>query len=244
MFWQSVIEGVSSLADWHVLVGVVGVSLVSVLYLVVSGLLLGNASSGARVGAGFAFMFVGGPVFQALAVTGFVLLCLPVIIGSGGFTPAALVGFLWWPVVKQGFIALIIVIVLCFLPIIGRIIAGTPGVPVFLQGVLMLKPISKGLYYVITGGRELPDSAFPSFWQSIGYLVIALVLCWVAFLVIALVSDQIKKRTDPLQHMLDQYQSEPTGAASIAGMFIGPVIGIIPLLMYGRYVHLAIGVIG
>jgi hypothetical protein len=240
MFWQSVVEGAASLVDWHVLVGMAAVSVASLLYPVIAGLTMGTGESGAPVGAGCLFMLVGGPLIQAAAVSGFVLICLPAVIGSGGFTPSPLIGPLLWPVFKAGFRAMLLVLVLCFIPLVGRIISDTPGVPVFLQGIFMLKPITRNLYYAASDGRRLPDSAFPTFWNSVGYLLIGLALCWAAFIVVALVADQIKKRTNPIGHILDQYRSEPTSTMALVGMFIGPLFGIVPLLMYGKYVGLAI----
>jgi hypothetical protein len=240
MFWQSVGAGITSLLDWHILVGMAAVSIASILYRVIVGLTVGDGESDARVGTGCFLMIVGGPLIQAVAVSAFVLLCLPAIIGGQGFTPAAAIGPLFWPVFKAGFLAMLLVLVLCFIPIVGRFISKTPGVPIFLQGIFMLKPISKKLYYAITGGARLPDSAFPSFWSCLGYVVIGLVLCWVGFICVALLADQVKKRRDPLGHMLAQYRSEPSIGMMILGMFVGPVLGIVPLLMYGRYVGFSI----
>ena len=240
MFWQSVGAGLSSILDWHILLGMACVSIASILYPVIVGLTMGDGESGARTGAGCLLMIVGGPLIQAAAVSGFVLLCLPAIIGGQGFTPAAVIGPLFWPVFKAGFLAMLLVLAFCFIPIVGRFIADTPGVPVFLQGIFMLKPISKKLYYTITDGTRLPDSAFPSFWSCLGYVVIGLVLCWAAFICLAIVADQVKKRRDPLGHMMDQYQSQPSSGMMILGMFIGPTLGIVPLLMYGRFVGLSI----
>jgi len=240
MFWQSVGSGITSLLDWHILVGMAGVSIASLLYPLIVGLTMGKGESGARMGTGCFLMLVGGPLIQAVAVSGFILLCLPAIIGGGGFTPSAVVGPLVWPVFKAGFLAMLLVLVLCLIPIVGHFIANTPGVPVFLQGIFMLKPISKKLYFTITEGVKLPETAFPSFWNCLVYITIGLMLCWGAFICIALVADQIKKRRDPLGHMLDEFRSEPSPSMMILGMFIGPVLGIVPLLMYGKFVGLSI----
>lgn len=240
MFWQSVGAGITSLLDWHILVGMAAVSIASLLYPMIVGLTMGDGESGARIGTGCFLMIVGGPLIQAVAVSGFILVCLPTIIGGEGFTPAAVIGPLCWPVFKAGLLAMLLVLVLCFIPVVGHFIANTPGVPVFLQGIFMLKPISKKLYYTITDGVKLPDSAFPSFWDCLGYIAIGLALCWGGFIIVALVADQIKKRRDPLKHLMDQYRSEPSPSMMILGMFIGPVLGIVPLLMYGRFVGLSI----
>ncbi|MBM3862364.1 MAG: hypothetical protein FJ385_00200 [Verrucomicrobia bacterium] len=226
--------------DWHILVGMAGVSIASILYPLISGLTMGDGESSARIGAGCFLVIVGGPLIQAIAVSGFVLLCLPAIIGGGGFTPGEVIGPLFWPVFKAGFLAMLLVLVLCFIPIVGRMISDTPGVPVFLQGIFMLKPIAKKLYYAITDGSRLPDSAFPSFWDCLGYILIGLALCWAAFMCVAMIADQVKKRRDPVGHLLDRYRQEPSSGMMLVGMFVGPVLGVVPLLMYGQFIGLSI----
>lgn len=57
---------------------------------------------------------------------------------------------------------------------------------------------------------------------------------------VALIADQVKESTDPGGYLMDQYRSEPGSAMTLIGMLIGPMLGIIPLLMYGQYVALAI----
>lgn len=56
----------------------------------------------------------------------------------------------------------------------------------------MLKPIAKNLYFAIAEGRRLPDSAFPTFWNCVGYVVIGWILCWIALIVVALLMDVTK----------------------------------------------------
>lgn len=175
--------------DWHILVGMVGVSTAAILHPMIVGLTMGDNKSGARVGSGCFLMIVGGPLIQAIAVSAFVLFCLPAIIGGQGFTPTVAIGTLFWPVFKTGFLAMLMVLVLCFIPIVGRLIAETPGVPVFLQGIFMMKPISKKLYYAISDGTRLPDSAFPSFWSCLGYVVIGIALCWVGVICLTIITD-------------------------------------------------------
>lgn len=225
--------------DWHVLVGIAGVSAAYLLYIVIVGLTIGSGESSTRVGAGCLLMTVGGPLVQIAAVSGFVLVCLPSIIGSGGFTPRPFIEPLLRPVFMTGFVAGLIVLLLCFIPFIGRLISNTPGVSVFLQGIFMLKPITKTLYQDVMG-EGLPDSAFPSPWNSLGYVLIGMVLCWTTFMVLAFIADNIKKRTNPIDHFLDQYGSEPTNAMTLIGAIIGPAFGIVPLLMYGQYVSLMV----
>jgi hypothetical protein len=237
MFWQSVGGGFLNLFDWHVLVGALGVSFITLLHPMLIALITGGGEK--RFGIGVAFAMFGGPLFQVIAVSGFILLCLPAIVGTGGFTPSQAIGVLFWPVFKAGMWAMLIVLLICFIPIVGKIVSDTPGVPVFLQGILVIKPIYRNLYRAINGER-LPNDVFPGFWYSLGYIVIGVALCYAMLLVVFLIGDQIKKRRDPFGHMTDRLlqKSDPPTSVKLFTMMFGPAIGVVPLLMYGKYLSL------
>ena len=101
MFWQSVGQGIVSFTDWHIIVGAIGVSLCSLLHVFIGGTIMGDNDSKAKTGAGCLMMLLGGPILQAFGVSCFILICLPAIIGQGGFTPTELIGPMFWPVLKE-----------------------------------------------------------------------------------------------------------------------------------------------
>jgi len=142
--------------------------------------------------------------------------------------------------VKYGFFALVCVILLCCIPVIGHLITDVPGLATFLQGILVLRPISRLLAIATVGKERMSNDVFPGIVSCVGYFIIGLILTWLAILVVSMVADKIKQKRDPVQHMLNQYSQEPAGFQFLAGMFIGPALGVIPLLMYGK--HVAIGV--
>ena len=87
MFFQSIFEGLKAIFDWHILVGMAGVSIVSVGFIVAIGAMMASgseSSGGARTGAGCLLYALGGPVIQALGVGFFILLLLPSLLGHGG----------------------------------------------------------------------------------------------------------------------------------------------------------------
>jgi hypothetical protein len=221
MFWQSVIEGIGALFDWHIIVGAIAVAGISYAVPILSGLMIGNNESGARAGAGCIMMLIGGPIAQACAVTLFVLFCFPSIVGSGGFTPIAIAGALWWPVLKYGLLAMIFVLLLSVIPLLGHFIASTPGVPLFLQGIFVIKPFTELLFAVT--GNQIPDSVFPGFWLCVGYAVIGTIICYGAIFAAAWIGTK-------------KDSSEPSGFPMLIGLVLGAISGLIPLLMYGRYI--------
>jgi hypothetical protein len=140
-------------------------------------------------------------------------------------------------VLKSGLVAMLFVLGLSIIPVIGHFVAKTPGVPLFLQGIFVMKPLIKQLYAATTG-NQLPEEAFPGFWYCTGYIIIGIVVCYVIFIVAGLLETQIRKRTDPIGHMISEYSStsEDTPILALLGLAVGPIFGIFPLLMYGRYV--------
>lgn len=240
MFWQSVSAGILAIFDWHIIVGAIGVSLICLVIVpLTTGLIAGGGDSSGREKAGCIFILIGGPILQAAAVSGFILFCLPAIAGNGGFTPLGLIGPMLWQVFKIGLLAMLVVIFLSIIPVVGAVITKTPGVPIFLQGVLMLKPILKTLYSA-SEGNKLPDSVFPSFWHCLGFVLIGIAVCWVALSIIAAIGNEIRKKRHPIEHMIDQYRNVPSTGELIVGTVFGGFFGIVPLLMYGQFVQLSL----
>jgi hypothetical protein len=58
--------------------------------------------------------------------------------------------------------------------------------------------------------------------------------------VISMITDKIKEGRDPIGHMLDRYREQLSTPQFIAAQFVGPMLGIIPLLMYAKYVALSV----
>jgi hypothetical protein len=237
MFWQSILQGLFSLTYWEIWIGMVAVGLAQIVFTMLIGLLVMPNDSGAGATAGCLLQATMGPVIQALAVTAFIVLLLPAILLGRGFTSPELVAALAVTSLKYGLLALLFVFVLSLIPFIGGIVSKTPGLATFLQGVLIFKPISRILLYSLLD-RKPPNDIYPGFWACVAYFIIACVLIWIAFVVVSLIADKIKERRDPVAHMLDRYRDEPTTFQLMAIQFLGPMLGIIPLLMYGKYVAL------
>ena len=241
MFIQSVIEGIKAIFDWHILLGMAGVSIVSVGFITAIGAMMtagSESTEGARTGAGCLLYALGGPVIQALSVGFFILLLLPALLGDGGFTPAEVVGALSGSLVKVTFLSLLVVLILCFIPGFGKLISDTPGVITFMIGIFIMKPLISRFYKAVTD-QKIPSEVFPGFFACVGYVIVGIILCYALFVVLALVRDQMKRRSDPVGHMMEQYGvGGQSGNMQLVGLLVGPAIGLIPLLMYAKYVAL------
>ena len=65
----------TALLYWNILLGIVGVSLISILYPLITAFAMGEGESGILMGASVVFTLVGG-VIQVIAVSIFILICL------------------------------------------------------------------------------------------------------------------------------------------------------------------------
>jgi hypothetical protein len=238
MYWHSVGLGFKALLSWQIGVGMLGVGFASLLFMFLIGLMMNSSESEKTVSGLFAI--IGSPFIQAFSISAFVLFLLPALLGSQGFTPWEVVSVIIGIVFKSGIIAMVIVFALCFMPIIGQVIVNTPGLPVFLQGIFIFKPISRKLFSVLTG-THIPNDVYPGFFECVGYFVIGGGVTWALLFVFCMAEDKVKQKTDPFGHMMSPYSNEPTGFLFLIGQFIGPMIGIVPLLMYGQYVVLGLG---
>jgi hypothetical protein len=228
MFWQSVILGLQGFGNWHILVGMLGMMVLTFLWRLIAGLIFGGAESGVRAAAGCFMFSLGGIVVQALAVSLFVLICLPSIVLDEGFTPSRVVSFTAAPVLKTGLISLGLLCLLCFLPVVGRLISETPGVPTFLIGIFVFRAMMESLYEY-----QLSDKAFPDFWLSLAYIGIGLFIAYSATFTLVTVVGNIQKRVNP-----SGYEPSDLRLSLLIGALVSPVVGIIPLLMYGKYAAL------
>jgi hypothetical protein len=222
MFWQSVIDGILAFFSWRIILGTLVVALISLVPMFLGSFIFASEGSGVKKGMGFFLAAIGAPIVQAIAISFFVLFCLPSIIGDGGFTPASVVWDLRWPIIKAGIIAMVIVLFISLIPILGRFISDTPGTTIFLQGIFVMKPFIKSIFSEY--GYQLPDEFFPGILACIGYVVIGVIVCFAMACVISMVDMRLQKGREP----------EPLFSEFLA-VAIGPIAAILPLLMYGRY---------
>ena len=230
MFWQSVILGLQAFGDWHILVGIFGMMALTYFWRLIAVLVTGGAGSGVRAAVGCVMSSLGEIVVQAIAVSLFVLFCLPSIVLREGFTSAGVVSASMMPVLKTGLVSLGLVFLISFLPV-GRLVTGT-GVSTFLIGVFVFRSVIESSYEY--KHSQLSDQAFPNFWLSLAYIGIGVVIAYVGTIGLSFAGASVEKR------MSRGYESPdaPFRWGFLVGALFGSVIGIIPLLMYGKYVAL------
>jgi hypothetical protein len=243
MFLESVWLGIQSLFDWRILIGMACVSGGTAVFMMLIGALMGGGGepSGARTGVGCLVTMLGGPLVQAALIGLFVLILLPSLFLGSGFTPSAVVSALWWDVVKQSMWSMGGVMLLCCVPLVGGIISETPGVVTFLVGTFVARPLAKDFFHAFRPEAKFPKDAIPGFMTTAGFAIFGLIVIYAVFIIVGIVRDQVKRRTDPTAYMLESYGvGAESSSMQLFGFLSGPVIGIIPLLMYCKYLALNI----
>jgi hypothetical protein len=191
----------------------------------------GDSESEGRQAAGCLTQMIGGTIFQALLLGGIVLYLTPLMLGGDQAMPLSFFTTFAWPIVKACFLALVITLVLSFLPVVGGLISNTPGVDTFIQGVVIFRFFSAGFIERLLERADIHvANLYPGFWASIGYLALATVLVYACFFAFAALGVTLSR---------NRYTGD--GAPSFfLGMALIPILGMLPLFMYANHVALAI----
>ena len=114
-----------------------------------------------------------GVFLQAIIIAGFILLLLPILLGvSPELNPTTMepLGFV---AVRAGLLALIIVTVATFFPLIGPFLASSPGIEGFWIATLTFRLMSPLYVEALIGKGAVPKGTYPAAWETLGYFFIA-----------------------------------------------------------------------
>jgi hypothetical protein len=136
------------------------------------------------------------------------------------------------PVLQSCFVALGLICLLSFIPIVGGVVSQTPGVPVFLQGIFVFGHTNT---LSLRGGdswKASPRCSNPEFLALLGLCSDWLGITYASIFVISFIVEQLLRRFNA------ENGSGQSGVSFLIGALLGPVVGIVPLLMYSKYVVL------
>lgn len=231
MFWQSVVGGFGVLAHWQVWVTLILYVILMFGWMVGIGLLMGNSESGKRMATSMFAHMIGGPVVQCLLLGCVVLFLTPLMLGGDEAMPLGFFTTLAWPIVKACFLAMFISFAIMFIPLIGGIIANTPGVDAFIQGVVIFRCFSGAfIEYSLEQADLQVANLYPSFWACLGYFALTMVFVYLSLIIFAALGTTLSR---------SQY-SEESGFSFFIGMALMQVLGMLPLFMYANHVTLVV----
>jgi len=227
MFWNSVIEGLKVLGHWQVWVAIGIYIIADLAFLMIFGGIL-NSRYGANskvMVAGCLSQFVGGLVLQGVLMALLVLFLLPILLGGESTMPADKLLKFIWPLAKIGVVTIVIVTLLCFIPIAGQLLAQSPGIQGFLEGVIIFRILSNQIIAETLSQNGISSvSVYPGFWASVGFLLMAGILVRLVMFLVALTFGQLENEN------IREWTTITVGPA------LGLLGGIIPLFMYCSYV--------
>jgi len=238
MFWKSVIAGFGVLDHGKIWLGIFLLVAAQFGFLVFTSVVFGRKESGGRMAAGCLFTALVGPLFQGFIMSIFVGFYLPMMLGSTDTTPSAMVLSLLWPLAKAGFIAVIALVILCIVPVLGSLIAESPGIQYFLLGAVVFRLAVGPALAEASAQYSISSSIYPGFWSLSGYLIIAGVLVRLVLLGGVLISTIVKNRTASEMGQTTSALIEAVLTA-LAPSF-GVLGGLLPLFMYAQHVRLAL----
>jgi hypothetical protein len=253
MFWQSVVSGLFGLFDLRTLLVMAFLVIASLFYeyrqylerLNILVLILTQKWMTVRCRSflNSVINYLVNSTFVAI----FVWICLPVIVGDQAFSEKLVLTPPFWSVFTIALTAESWLLPFCLLSFsVPFKPARLPAIIFYLQAPLVVKPILKSLYAHASHGSAVPSTAFPSFWTYVGFIAVtSIVMAALASFIETACNMFLKPKIDysnRLEYMLSvsKQLSTENDNTRITDFLLQPIIGLIPTVMYGRYVGLAI----
>ena len=220
MFWDSVLAGLKVLTYWETYV--VGLEYLAIFFIPIAivGIVM-EKSEGASAAAGCLSMFLL-PVLQVAAMAVLVLTLAPIIFG---FAEDAAWSFPWKIITMApgAFFKLVGVLVvasiaLAFIPILGQL----QSLQTLVLGAIALMFVLGIVDSINPGIVKGRVDFIPSFWFSVGLIVMGGIMSWVGMMVAALIVTGIEMATEE-------------GLGQLIMFPIGAIFGFIPVCMYGAW---------
>jgi hypothetical protein len=239
MFWQSVIDGFVHFFNWRILI--VGASFALLSYFIsyivpyLNGLLFlppanndeadsNSIKSNAHENMG-CFSMIMTPFIQLLSMTFLnivVVLLITTIMVSGFYPSLNAFTQLFFPARAIGVIVFIITLILCLIPILNSLL-DIPIIYLYIQGIIIFHLTFGDMFFKILAKKGIYANIYPNFWESVGFLIISMLIFLIFTPIIGSVLSNSSK---------DKESSSTTFVMSM----IGPLFFILPILMYISYV--------
>ncbi|HCU23978.1 MAG TPA: hypothetical protein DF383_03095 [Deltaproteobacteria bacterium] len=116
-----------------------------------------------------------GVLLQALGLGVLLLVLLPVLLGLQSQVSWNSVEAYAMLALRAAVLAAVAMSLLSFLPVLGRWLAGSPGLEILLGGGILFRLLSHP-YLKAKFGENLPASLYPGFWESLVYLALAFLI--------------------------------------------------------------------
>jgi len=227
MFWQSFIDGWTSLAQPRVFIATL---VLIVLYLGYSHTLRKTTSLKESEGAAApgCLLQVLATLIEGFAIGIYVLILLPVLLEKMSSSNLPDLQSFALLAIRAGIIATLVLTLLSFLPYLRSFMARRPGLQIFLMGMTVFRLVAPLYVERSALGALGVRPEFPGFGLSLLYLAVALLFSEIVFWLSQWVPPKLGAAPASISHQ-----------ATLSGIDI--LTGIIPLLMYIQYVGNSMG---
>lgn len=198
-----------------------------IFFFIVSKITGDNEDSGRGLVGCFTFAMEG-IALEGILMSLTVIFLFPILLGQQSITPISEVLNFLWPIVKAGLIATVIVTIITILPLVGSLIAYSPGAQTFLMGVIIFRLFTKDMFNIILSESNIQGNIYPTTWEIIGFIIIATALTWLLIGILSLIS--LPFGDTELGAMMSMF----------GGQVLGVFGGIITLCMYTNLILISL----
>ncbi len=227
MFWRSIPSGFELLANPRVWLLIILLILIHLGYWVGLRLATQPKESQSAAAPGCLTLTIG-ILLQGFLMGVFVLFLLPILLGFSDRLVWTEVESFTLLAARAGIFAVLLLSAVSFIPYFGRFLAASPGLEAFLAGTLIFRLTSPLFVEKTALGRLGKTPAYPTLWESLGYLALA-VLFTQAFMILSHLA---------AQGVRNSKFSEIT--EKVLGPSLDILGGIFALLMYASFVRLSL----
>lgn len=151
MFGNAIIDGLKIFfSNWEIWLVVLLYLAFSVSFMFFMGISFTSIENNNKVGiASFWILFLSGPVVQGILATIIVITLFPLFCGGSGIVSFNFFIENWEFVLKYGFLAMMFVFLLSFIPILGRLIE-VPGISFAIQSIVVFN----GIFFPVFNKRH------------------------------------------------------------------------------------------
>lgn len=228
MFWNSIIGGLKLFSNWQVWSACILYAIVMFIFFFIVSKITGENEHFGREMAGYFTFTIGGIALEGVLMSLTVVFLFPILLGQQSITPISEVLNFLWTIIKAGLIATVIVTIITIIPLVGGLIAYSPGAQTFLMGFIIFRLFTRDMFNIILSESNIQSSIYPTIWEFIGFLIIATALTWLLIGILSVIS----------------LAFSDTALGDIMQMFGGQVLGvfggIITLCMYINFIMLSL----
>ncbi|TFB08817.1 hypothetical protein E3V08_02460 [Candidatus Atribacteria bacterium MT.SAG.1] len=197
-----------------------------IFFFIVSKITGENEHPGREMAGCLAFT-IGGIVLGGILMSLTVVFLFPILLGQQSITPISEVLNSLWPIIKAGLIATGIVTIITIMPLVGSLIAYSPGAQTFLMGFIIFTLFTRDMFNIMLSESNIQSSIYPTIWEFIGFIIIATALTWLLIGILSVIS--LPFSNTELGYIITM----------IGGQVLGVLAGIITLCMYTNFIMLS-----